>query len=74
MKGPNGFEDRETFHIVNRDGPGAKVERSETETGLSILMHGFPMVVFRNYSKMGDTCHPAIASSGVSCGWNVKHG
>lgn len=31
VKGPNGFEDRETFHVVNRDWPGAKAERIETE-------------------------------------------
>jgi len=29
--GPAGFEDRETFHVVNRDWPGTSVTRTETE-------------------------------------------
>ena len=33
LKGPAGFEDRETFHVVNRDWPGA-VTRQLKDLGI----------------------------------------
>jgi len=36
VEGPAGFEDRETFHVVNRDWPGAPVTR--TETGEEVIL------------------------------------
>lgn len=32
QKGPQGFEDRATFNVVNRSGPGAALTRTEDET------------------------------------------
>ena len=34
VKGPHGFEDRPTFHVVERDWPGARVEKEESSLGV----------------------------------------
>ncbi len=41
LKGPNGFEDRETFHVVNRSWPGAEVDRVVSNGFINISTSNF---------------------------------
>ena len=45
LKGPNGFEDRETFHIINRDWPGAEVNREVSNGYVNIATADFTVKV-----------------------------
>src|SRR4051812_14791642 len=54
VKGPKGFEDAPTFHIVNRDWPGAKAEQSND--GESVVVRGerFQLRLPKNAKSLED--------------------
>ena len=45
QKGPRGFEDRETFHIIKRNWAGTDVKREITESTVRISTAGFSVIV-----------------------------
>jgi hypothetical protein len=54
VKGPKGFEDRPTFHVVERSWPGAKVLRVESEQGLVLRNEAWSVRVPRSAKDLRD--------------------
>jgi len=48
LKGPEGFEDRQTFHVVNRDWPGTTVTLQTNEDAVEIHAAAFAVRVPQN--------------------------
>ena len=45
LRGPNGFEDRETFHVVNRSWPGAEVNRTVNNGFVNLSTDAFTVKI-----------------------------
>jgi len=53
-RGPQGFEDRPTFHVVARDWPGATVLRRDTGQGLELLCASWSLTVPPGARELAD--------------------
>ena len=54
VKGPEGFEDRPTFHVVERAWPGAPVQRLESESGVVLRAEAWSVRIPRHAKDLRD--------------------